>query len=50
MEGEMMSLLFVTGLVTAAFPALFLGVNNGATVLGVLVMAFSGFKLLRGAR
>jgi hypothetical protein len=45
-----LKLLFIAGFVTAAFPALFLGVNNGATVLGVLLMAFSGFKLLRGAR
>lgn len=45
-----MNLLFIGAFAFASFPALFLGINNGATVLGVLVMAFSGFKLLRGAR
>lgn len=45
-----MSLLFIGATAFAAVPALFLGVNNGATLLGVIVMAFSAVKILRGAR
>lgn len=45
-----MSLTFITGFVVASVPALFLGVNNGATLLGVIVMAFAGTRLLRGAK
>lgn len=44
-----MSLTFIAGFVTALFPAVVLGVNNGATVLGVAVMAFAGIRILRGA-
>lgn len=42
-----MSLMFIGGFVFASIPALFLGVNNGATLLGVLVMGFSGVSLLK---
>lgn len=45
-----MSLTFIAGFVVASVPALFLGVNNGATLLGVIVMAFAGTRLLRGAK
>ncbi|MDH6277492.1 hypothetical protein M2118_000443 [Aurantimicrobium minutum] len=45
-----MSLTFIAGFVVAAVPALFMGVNNGATMLGVIVMAFAGTRLLRGAK
>lgn len=46
----MSSLIFIGAFVFASVPALFLGVNNGATLLGVIVMAFSAVKILRGAR
>lgn len=42
-----MSLLFIGASAFAAVPAMFLGVNNGATVLGVIVMAFSAVKILK---
>lgn len=45
-----MSLMFIGGFVLASIPALFLGVNNGATLLGVLVMAFSAVALLKRGR
>lgn len=43
-----MSLTFIAGFLLACVPAVFLGVNNGATLLGALVMAFSAVKILRG--
>jgi hypothetical protein len=42
-----MNLLFIGAFAFASFPALFLGVNNGATVLGVIVMAFAAVSILR---
>jgi hypothetical protein len=48
LEGKQVSLLFVAGFLTASTPALVFGVNNGATLLGVIVMAFAGTKILRG--
>jgi hypothetical protein len=44
------NLLFIAGFVVASFPALFLGVNNGVTLLGVMVMAFSAVKILAGRK
>lgn len=41
-----MSLLFIGGFITACIPAVFLGVNNGATLLGALVMGYAGFKIV----
>ena len=43
-----MSLTFIGGFILASIPALFMGVNNGATMLGVIVMAFAGVQILRG--
>jgi len=43
-----MSLTFIAATVFAAVPAVFLGVNNGATLLGVIVMAVSGVSIVRG--
>lgn len=45
-----MSLTFIGAFLFASIPAVFLGVNNGATLLGVIVMAFAGTRLLRGAK
>ncbi len=42
-----MSLAFIGGFVLASVPAVFMGINNGATVLGVIVMAFAGVSILR---
>ena len=42
--------LYLAGVVFTAYPALVLGVNNGATLLGVILMAFSAVKLLKRGR
>jgi len=43
-----MSRLFIAATVFAAIPAVVLGVNNGATLLGVIVMAYAGVRVVRG--
>lgn len=43
-----MSLTFIAAFIVACIPAVFIGVNNGATLLGALVMAFAGYRILRG--
>jgi hypothetical protein len=43
-----MGALFIAAGLFASVPAVFLGVNNGATLLGVLVMAYAGTRILRG--
>ncbi len=50
MEAKQMNFLFIASFITAATPAVFLGVNNGLTVLGVLLMAFSGYKIVTARR
>lgn len=42
-----MSLTFIGAFLFASIPAVFLGVNNGATLLGVIVMAFSAVSILK---
>jgi hypothetical protein len=43
-----MGALFIAASLFASVPAVFLGVNNGATLLGVLVMAVAGVSIVRG--
>lgn len=43
-----MGALFIGAGIFATIPALFMGVNNGFTLLAVIVMAVAGFVSLRG--
>lgn len=45
-----MALIYIAGYICATVPAIFLGVNNGLTLLAVIVMAVAGVKALRGAK
>lgn len=40
-----MALVYIAGSICATVPALFLGVNNGFTLLSVIVMAFAAYKM-----
>lgn len=43
-----MGALFIGAGIFATIPALFMGVNNGATLLGVIIMAIAGTRIVRG--
>jgi hypothetical protein len=43
-------LTFIGAFIFAMIPAVFLGVNNGATLLGAIVMVFAGYRIMRGAK
>lgn len=46
----MNALIFLCFAVLATLPAVMYGVNNGATVLFILLCAVSAFKVLRGTK
>lgn len=45
-----MNLTFIGAFIFAMIPAVFLGVNNGATLLGAIVMGFSAVSILKRGR
>lgn len=46
----MLAIAFIGSALTAMFPAIAFGVNNGLTLLGVIVFVFLGYRILAGNR